>query len=178
MCSPALNILDSRYAASGVLRSTLARTMESVHQMALAGTADSRSGFARVERLRDNVGYLELRRFAPVDVACDAAAAAMDFLATTDALVIDVRSNTGGERRMAALLTSYLFDTKPAHLGERYTASARRALSDARRDAVPVRRYLRKDVYVLVGPATSALAHEFAQNLERLRGATVVEDAA
>lgn len=179
MCSPALNVIDSRYAApGGVPRSTIARTMESVHQIGMTGTPDSRSGFARVERLRDNVGYLELRRFAPVDAACDAAAAAMDFLASTDALVIDLRRNTGGDRHMAALLTSYLFDTEPAHLGETYTSSARRAPTDARSDAVPLRRYLRKDVYVLVGPSTSALAREFAHNLERLRGATAVEDAA
>lgn len=177
MCSPALNLLDSRdAAASGVVRPTLARTMESVRQMPAVGTADSRSGVTRAERLRDNVGYLELRRFAPVAIACDAAAAAMDFLATTDALVIDLRGNTGGDRCMAALLTSYLFDTEPVHIGERYTSSARRALTETRFDAVPTRRYLRKDVYVLLGPASSPLAQEFARNLERLRGATVVEE--
>src|SRR5690348_1242446 len=127
MCSPALNLLDPRFAASrgSTVRSAVARTMDAVHQLRTTRTEGGRSGFARVERLRDNVGYMELQSFARVDAAADTVAAAMDYLASSDALVIDLRHNGGGDRRMAALLTSYLFDTEPVHLGETY-ASPRR----------------------------------------------------
>jgi hypothetical protein len=44
-------------------------------------------GFEKVERLEGNVGYLDLRGFMPPLMAGDTAAAAMSFLANTDALI-------------------------------------------------------------------------------------------
>ena len=182
MCSPALNLLDTRFAVSpgSAVRFAVAHTIDAVRQMRTTSTEVGTSGFTRIERLRDNVGYMELRKFARVDAACDTVAAAMDYLASCDALVIDLSHNGGGDRRMAALLTSYLFDTEPVHLSERY-ASPRRPMTGAASipmDSVPARRLLQRDVYVLIGSETSALGKEFARNLERLRGATVIEDAA
>jgi len=67
-------------------------------------------GFARVERLPGNVGYLDLRGFFPASLGGDAAVAAMNLLAHTGALIIDLRQNGGGDPEMIALITSYLFD--------------------------------------------------------------------
>jgi C-terminal processing protease CtpA/Prc len=152
--------------------------MAPARQIEMPAAARARAGFTRVERLSDNVGYIELDHFAPVDAACSAADAAMDFLADADALVIDLRRNDGGDRRMAALLTSYLFDTEPVHLHETY---ARPSRGGSEPEAAPggwARRYLRNDVFLLTGRATSPLAREFSRNLERLRGARIVDEAA
>ncbi|MEL6162124.1 MAG: S41 family peptidase, partial [Cyanobacteria bacterium J06627_32] len=70
--------------------------------------------FNRVDRLRGNVGYLELFSFEPPEFAGETAAAAMQFLANTHALIIDLRHNRGGSASMVALLSSYLLPPYPA----------------------------------------------------------------
>ena len=64
----------------------------------------SNFGFEKVERLEGNVGYLDLRGFHRAEVGGDTAAAAMNFLANTDALIIDLRKNGGGAPDMVALI--------------------------------------------------------------------------
>lgn len=63
--------------------------------------------FEKVERLSGNVGYPDLRGFEDPEVAAETAAAAMTFLANTDALIVDLRQNGGGDPAMVALLSSY-----------------------------------------------------------------------
>jgi retinol-binding protein 3 len=53
--------------------------------------------FDKVERMDGNVGYIEFRLFAPPEVAAETASAAMGFVANTDALIIDLRKNGGGD---------------------------------------------------------------------------------
>jgi hypothetical protein len=65
-------------------------------------------GFERVERLAGNVGYLEIRSFDFDAALVDSTlAAAMAFLGRTDALIVDVRRNGGGEPAMVAAVCSY-----------------------------------------------------------------------
>lgn len=66
------------------------------------------SRFRKVEILEGNVGYLALDGFANDDGAGAAAVAAMNFLARTDALIIDLRENHGGGVAIIQLLISYL----------------------------------------------------------------------
>lgn len=67
-------------------------------------------GFLKVERLPGNIGFLDLDYFADPDLGGATATAAMSFLAETDALIVDLRYNGGGNSRMVALLASYLFE--------------------------------------------------------------------
>jgi hypothetical protein len=143
----------------------------------LGRTGANAAGFARVERLDGNVGYLELERFAPVDEAHRTAGSIMELLTGSDALVIDLRCNRGGDPRTAALVTSYLFDTAPLERDEIY-APPTRGPAGAEAPSAPVRRYVRQELRLLLGPRTSALARDFARNLQGLRGATIVEEAA
>jgi len=53
-------------------------------------------GFVRAERLDGNIGYLRIDHFGPPDTAGEIAAAALSFVAHTDALIVDLRENTGG----------------------------------------------------------------------------------
>lgn len=60
----------------------------------------------------------DLRVFAPARSGADRVTAAMNSIADTDALIIDLRQNGGGDPAMVALLTSYLFGEEPVHLND------------------------------------------------------------
>lgn len=131
-------------------------------------------GFARVECLPGNVGYLDLRSFAPPEIAAETAVAAMAFLAHTSALIVDVRRNGGGSPEMVALVCTYFFDTALVHLNSLYWRSTDFAQQFWTLPYVPGQRYLDKPVYVLTGEATFSGAEEFTYNLQNLKRATIV----
>lgn len=131
-------------------------------------------GFERVERLHGNVGYLDLRQFAPGDVIADTAAAAMTFLANTDALIIDLRENGGGAPEGVALLCSYLFGETPVHLNDLYHRPSDETTEFWTEKSVAGKRYLGRDVFVLTSRDTFSAAEEFAYNLKHLKRAQIV----
>ncbi|MEP6754269.1 MAG: S41 family peptidase, partial [Chthonomonadales bacterium] len=77
-------------------------------------------GFEKVERLPGNIGYLDFRFFGDPEQAAETLASAMNFLANTDALIMDMRENEGGDPAMVAVACSYLFDSVPIHLNDLY----------------------------------------------------------
>lgn len=134
-------------------------------------------GFEKVERLEGNVGYLELRGFAPAEAegAEDAVAAAMDFLSRTDALIVDLRRNGGGDPGMVRLLSSYLFGAEPVHLNSLYWRPADRTDEFWTLREVKGTRYgPDRPVYVLTSSRTFSGAEEFSYNLKNLKRATIV----
>jgi hypothetical protein len=132
------------------------------------------AGFRKVERLGGNVGYLAFDGFMDPEAAEGPAAAAMNFLAGTDALIIDLRRNGGGSPAGVALLCSYLFDEKPVHLNSLYWRKGNRTEDFWTRKDLAGKRYLGKDVYVLTSARTFSGAEEFAYNLQALKRATIV----
>lgn len=131
-------------------------------------------GFEKVERLAGNVGYLDLRYFDSPEIGGDTATAALGFLANTDALVIDLRQNGGGEPAMIALLSSYLFPPEPVHLNSLYWRPTDTTQQFWTLPYVPGKRYLGKEVYVLTSKRTFSGAEEFAYNLKNLKRATLI----
>ncbi len=131
-------------------------------------------GFEKVERLEGNVGYLDLRMFMPAELGGDTAAAAMNLLAHTDALIIDVRKNGGGDPSMVALVSSYLFGPEPVHLNDLYFRPEDSTHQWWTLPHVPGRRYEGKPVYVLTSRRTFSAAEEFTYNLKSLKRATIV----
>ena len=131
-------------------------------------------GFEKVERLEGNVGYLDLRMFMPAELGGDTAAAAMNLLAHTDALIIDVRKNGGGDPSMVALVSSYLFGAEPVHLNDLYFRPEDSTHQWWTLPHVPGRRYEGKPVYVLTSRRTFSAAEEFTYNLKSLKRATIV----
>lgn len=76
-------------------------------------------GFSKVERMNGNVGYVSLHFFHSADVAGPTAVAAMNFLSYSDAIIIDLRENGGGDPTQIQLITSYFFK-EPTHLNDLY----------------------------------------------------------
>jgi retinol-binding protein 3 len=131
-------------------------------------------GYRQVERLPGNIGYLAVDGFPQVEAAIEPAAAAMDFLANTDALIIDVRRNSGGTPGSVALLCSYFFDNKPIHLEDLYYRKGNRTLESWTRKDLAGRRYLGKDVYILTSHRTFSGAEEFAYDMQTQKRAIIV----
>lgn len=131
-------------------------------------------GFSKVERLPGNIGYLEFLNFLDPDLGADTVAAAMNFLNGTDALIIDMRQNGGGDPAMVALVCSYLFGPEPVHLNDLYWREGNRTDEFWTKKEVAGKRYLNKDVYVLTSKRTFSGAEEFSYNLKNLKRATII----
>jgi len=131
-------------------------------------------GFAKVERLPGNIGYLEFFNFMDEVLGADTVAAAMNFINGTDALIIDMRNNGGGNPAMVALVCSYLFSPEPVHLNDLYWREGNRTEEFWTKKEVAGKRYLNKDVYVLTSKRTFSGAEEFTYNLKNLKRATIV----
>jgi hypothetical protein len=137
--------------------------------------APANHGIGRHEILPGNIGYLEVTSFtgrgAPVD---DAIARAMTALAGTEALIIDVRRNGGGNPSTVARLSSYLFEA-PVHLNSLYWRERDRTDEFWTSARVEGARFGEsKPVYVLTSAKTFSGAEEFGYNLKNLKRATLV----
>jgi len=66
-------------------------------------------GLQRIDRLPGNIGYLDIRGFDEPYYVSAAYEAAMKLLAGSDAIIIDLRSNGGGDPASVALLMSHFF---------------------------------------------------------------------
>jgi C-terminal processing protease CtpA/Prc len=129
---------------------------------------------AEVRRLDGNVGYLDLRGITGPGIGGAAIAAAMQLVAHTEALLIDLRHNNGGDPDGVQMWNSYLFPDSKTHLNDIYNR-----LTDSTRQYwtlpyVPGPRYLDRPVYVLTGPTTFSAGEEFAYNLKARGRATLV----
>ncbi len=131
-------------------------------------------GFYKVERLAGNIGYLDFREFYPTSVAGDVGVAAMNFLAGTSAMIVDLRKNNGGEPSMIALLCSYFFPPEPVHLNSMYWRNNDSTQQFWTLPYVPGKRFLDKPVYVLTSHETFSGAEEFTYNLKNLKRAIII----
>lgn len=130
-------------------------------------------GFEKVEHLDGNVGYVDLRFFSGAPDARATAAAAMAFLAGSDALIFDLRRNGGGNPDMVRVLSSYLFD-EPTHLNSLYFRDGDRTEEFWTLDEVPGQKMPDVPVFVLTSADTFSGAEEFSYNLRVLERATLV----
>ncbi len=139
----------------------------------LAEARRSNYGFQKVEILDDNVGYLDLRGFLPLEVARDTAAGAMGFLGNVDALIIDLRANGGGEPSMIQFLCSYFFAER-THLND-FEWRGKEGLEEYWTfPEVPGKRLLDVPIFVLTSSYTFSAAEELTYNLRNLERAMIV----
>lgn len=131
-------------------------------------------GFNRLERLRGNVGYLEIRSFANLDEAKATADAWLGALADMDSIILDLRQNGGGNTPMADYVASYFLGPKPALLTTMYWRDENRTIDVMTSDTVGGRRSLDRDLFILVGPSTFSAAEDFSYSLQQLKRATLV----
>jgi hypothetical protein len=138
-------------------------------EAALAG-----HGFARAGRLPGNVGLVDIRQFWPAAGSGHAAVAAMNLVADTDALLIDLRRCPGGEPDMVALVASYLFDAR-AQLSSIHFPAENRTIQWWTDPFVPGRVYGgTKPVYVLLSSQSYSAAEGFSYDLQQYGRALLI----
>lgn len=130
-------------------------------------------GIEKVERLPGNIGLVEVRSFAFPRRGYEAAAAAMSFVSETDALIIDIRRNGGGDPDMVAALSTYFF-AEPVHLNDLYFRPENSTRQYWTFPGAPGKRYTGREIYVLTSKRTGSAAEEFAYNLQQLKRATLL----
>ncbi len=130
-------------------------------------------GIARVEQLPGNVGYLDVRGFGPTEFVGPAFSAALQILSGTEALILDLRQNGGGDPESVAYLVSHFFpegDTRqlnaiynrPRNTTRQYWTSP----TVAPRYTAPV--------YVLTSARTFSGGEECAYDFQTQKRATLV----
>jgi hypothetical protein len=183
--------LDLRALAAEVSRDLVAVTRDKHLSVAVlpedagappAGGDDDRQvrgrrenfGVQRVEVLAGNVGYLDLRSFYRPEEAHDAIQAAMSLLQHADALILDMRNNSGGSPDTVALLASYLFDEADLPL----FSIIPRQQSEIRRYATAVtaapERNGRRPTYVLTSKTTFSAGEGMPFILQERKRAEVI----
>lgn len=140
------------------------------------GQRETNFGFERVERLEGNIGYVDMRSFAPLDLGRDTAAAAMQFVANSDALIFDMRENGGGYPRMVQFVCSYFF-SEPTHLNSLYWREGDRTEEFWTLDDIPGTRMPDVPLFVLTSPRTFSGAEEFSYNLRTRDRATLIGES-
>jgi hypothetical protein len=107
-------------------------------------------------------------------VAADTYAAAMTFVAHTDALILDLRASNGSMSPDALpMLCTYFFEG-PTHLNDIYWRPEDRTRQFWTWAHVPGKRYLNKPIYVLTSGKTFSGAEELAYDLQNLKRATLI----
>lgn len=139
--------------------------------------AASNYGLGQFETRGDNIGYLQINHFAPLDRgAGEAAARFMAQAADCAALIIDLRDASGDGQAMAALLASYLLEDKRSfifkdrqlHLHDQLDREGRIVAEFWTSADAPGKRYGgKKPLYLLVNERTSGAAEAFAFDLQQ-----------
>jgi len=129
--------------------------------------------FRKVEILPNNIGYIKFDGFVDASFCGPTVAAAMGFIAHTDAVIFDIRENGGGEPDMVTLVASYLFD-KPTHLIDIHDRSENSTVQNWTLSYLAGPRLAKQPVFVLTSKRTFSGAEEFAFDLKNQKRASIV----
>lgn len=126
--------------------------------------------FTDVRILPHNIGYLKLDSFPDPEACGDTAIAAMKALSRADALIIDLRENSGGSPAMVTFLGGWLFD-RPAFF---YNPRENSAANMWTHSPMAGSGLAHKPVYVLTSSHTYSAAEHFSYDLKMLHRATLI----
>ena len=124
----------------------------------------------KVEILPHDIGYLKLDYFPDTSVCGSALKTAMTSLNRADALIFDLRDNTGGFPDSVSLIASYLFDHPEYMFGPRGAPT----VDSWTRSPVAGNELADKPVYLLTSGTTWSGAEQFSYDLKMLKRATLV----
>jgi retinol-binding protein 3 len=137
------------------------------------GVLHDNCAFDKVEILPDNIGYIKFDGFMDADICAPTVVAAMGFVAHTNALIVDLRENGGGDPAMVTFIATYLFD-QPTHLNDLFNRHENSTTQYWTLSYVPGERMPKIPVYVLTAKRTFSGAEEFTYDLKTQKRATIV----
>lgn len=129
-------------------------------------------GFTKVEILEGNIGYIEIIKFSGfiAEGSAPKINSAMNMVENTNALIIDLRKNGGGDGRVGDILETYFYPEE----NEIYYDSISRTEKYKVLPFVEGKRYLNRPVYILTGLNTFSAAESFCQFMQQNKKATIV----
>jgi len=131
-------------------------------------------GITKIDVLSGNIGYIDFNFLCGTEFAGDVYTAMMNYLAHTEALIIDLR-NCGGSFSPNAVpfLCSYFF-ANPTHLKDTHYKDSSDFEQAWTYAYVPGAKYTDKPIYILVSNKTFSGAEEMAYDLKALKRATII----
>ncbi|WP_372950001.1 S41 family peptidase [Mariniphaga sp.] len=136
--------------------------------------AENNHGIKSKKILEGNIGYLEIPLFGPLERCADTLISAMQYVAGTDALILDLRSCRGSlDENTIPFLCSYFFAV-PTHLFDFQTRETNTPKQFWTYAWVPGKRYVEKPIYILTSGRTFSGGEELAYDLKQTNRAFVV----
>jgi hypothetical protein len=128
--------------------------------------------FKKVERLEGGIGLLQVDGFYPAEWISETAAGAMAFLANSEAVILDLRQNSGGQSG-GTLLCSYFFKEE-THLTDFYNRPENTTRQIWSYPVAQGAKFADKDLYILTSRRTFSASESLAYDMQALKRATIV----
>ncbi|MFT3823971.1 MAG: S41 family peptidase [Chitinophagaceae bacterium] len=134
--------------------------------------------FKKLEILPLNTGYIEFTNFSDTsETARETIRAAMQFVAHTNALILDLRNNYGGNGMMAGEIAGYFFGDS-IYTGRSYNRIENKWTGQwvKNKPVVTGGLVMKMPIYILTSKRTFSAAEGLAYTLQQFRKAMVVGD--
>ncbi len=132
-------------------------------------------GFDQVKILNGNIGYINLTGFYDLSFSSAPLNAAMNFVANSDALIIDLRNNHGGASDLGPYFSSFFFK-EPQLLYDFYTRENNKTIHQQywTQTYVDGKRLSDVPIFILTSNFTFSAAEAFVYSLQSLGKATII----
>jgi len=131
------------------------------------------NGFNTVKVLDGNIGYLDLRGFTYFHEGKSITDSYMKLISNTDAVIIDLSKNGGGDPEMVKYLCSYFLKGK-IHLNSLYFREGNRTIDFFALDTVEGNKMVDVPLFVMTSKETFSGAEEFSYNMQTQKRATLI----
>jgi retinol-binding protein 3 len=132
-------------------------------------------GLPKIEVLEGNIGYLKVAWFnSPNEWFKNPLADAFSFLKYTDALIVDVRNNPGGQEETVSQLASYFFGENEKILLTTSHQKLKGEVISFYTDPNVINKYLDKKVYLLTSTSTGSGGEMITYHFKHFQKGTII----
>ncbi|TFF40117.1 S41 family peptidase [Mucilaginibacter psychrotolerans] len=131
-------------------------------------------GFDKAEILPGNIGYLKIGGFFEPDSAAKVMTlAAFRFVSNSGALIIDLRSNMGGDPRMVSFICG-LFFNQQTHLNDLYSRKDKSTTTYWSSPDTIIKGFYNMPIYILTSKHTFSAGEELTYDLQTQKRAVII----
>ncbi len=127
-----------------------------------------------IQRLPGNIGYIKMYEFPSIKFAAPTIINALDFLKLTDAMIIDVRFNGGGDSYLVQFIISYFLDNESQHIYDFYNPENGTKNQTWTIPYVGTPHHPEKLLYVLTSHRSASAAEDLSYSLQSLKRALII----